>query len=131
MKRIIFMCTVAALVITACAPDEKTVDFPTVDAPATTSIIIEKVEMTDSLTTLHMRGYNRPGWWINVLPETHLVADGKTYEMVGTERCEPNVYMWMPADGDSSFVLKFKPLPLKTKSFDFIEGDGDGAWNLI
>ena len=54
------MCTVAALVITACAPDEKTVDFPTVDAPATTSIIIEKVEMTDSLTTLHMRGYNRP-----------------------------------------------------------------------
>lgn len=131
MKRIIFMCTVAALVITACAPDEKTVDFPTVDAPATTSIIIEKVEMTDSLTTLHMRGYNRPGWWINVIPETHLVADGKTYEMVGTERCEPNVYMWMPADGDSSFVLKFKPLPLKTKSFDFVEGDGDGAWNLI
>ena len=37
----------------------------------------------------------------------------------------------MPADGDSSFVLKFKPLPLKTKSFDFIEGDGDGAWNLF
>ena len=37
----------------------------------------------------------------------------------------------MPADGDSSFVLKFKPLPLKTKSFDFIEGDGEGAWNLI
>ena len=115
----------------ACTPKEKTINFPTVEASTTTSIIIEKVEMTDSLTTLHMRGYNQPGWWINVVPETHLVADGKTYEMVGTERCEPNVYMWMPADGDSSFVLKFKPLPLKTKSFDFIEGDGEGAWNLI
>ena len=131
MKRIALVCTVAAMAAAACTPKQRTVDFPTVDAPATTSIIIEKVEMTDSLTTLHMRGYNRPGWWINVVPETHLVADGKTYEMVGTERCEPNVYMWMPADGDSSFVLKFKPLPLKTKSFDFIEGDGEGAWNLI
>ena len=131
MKRIALVCTVAAMAAAACTPKQRTVDFPTVDAPATTSIIIEKVEMTDSLTTLHMRGYNRPGWWINVVPETHLVAEGKTYEMVGTERCEPNVYMWMPADGDSSFVLKFKPLPLKTKSFDFIEGDGEGAWNLI
>ena len=131
MKRIILICTFAAMVIVSCTPKEKTVDFPTVDAPATTSIIIEKVEMTDSLTTLHMRGYNQPGWWINLVPETHLVADGKTYEMIGTERCEPNVYMWMPADGDSSFVLKFKPLPLKTKRFDLIEGDGEGAWNLI
>ena len=93
MKRRIFICMVATIAIAACTPKEKTVDFPTVDAPSTTSIIIEKVEMTDSLTTLHLRGYNQPGWWINVVPETHLMADGKTYEMVGTERCEPNVYM--------------------------------------
>ena len=131
MKRIIFICMVATIAIAACTPKEKTVDFPTVDAPGTTSIIIEKVEMTDSLTTLHLRGYNQPGWWINVVPETHLMADGKTYEMVGTERCEPNVYMWMPADGDSSFVLKFKPLPLDTKKFDFVEGEEEGAWNLL
>ena len=131
MKRIIFICMVATIAIAACTPKEKTVDFPTVDAPSTTSIIIEKVEMTDSLTTLHLRGYNQPGWWINVVPETHLMADGKTYEMVGTERCEPNVYMWMPSDGDSSFVLKFKPLPLDTKKFDFVEGEEEGAWNLL
>lgn len=130
MKRIMTIAAAAAL-ICACGQKEKTVDFPTVDASTTTSIIIEKVEMTDSLTTLHIRGYNQPGWWINVVPETRLEADGKIYEMVGTERCEPNVYMWMPADGDSSFVLKFKPLPLKTKKFDFVEGDVEGAWRLI
>lgn len=121
----------AAIVLASCGPQERTIDFPAVEATTTTSIIIEKVELTDSLTTLHMRGYNRPGWWINVVPETHLVADGQTYEMVGTEGCEPNVYMWMPADGDSSFVLKFKPLPLNTRKFDFIEGDVQGAWRLL
>lgn len=131
MKKRLFVCAIVVAVLDACTPKVKTVDFPSVDAPGTTSIIIEKVEMTDSLTTLHLRGYNQPGWWINVVPETHLVADGKTYEMVGTERCEPNVYMWMPSDGDSSFVLKFKPLPLDTKKFDFVEGEEEGAWNLL
>lgn len=130
MKRITAIAA-AALLLAACGPKERTIDFPTVEAATTTSIIIEKVEMTDSLTILHMRGYNRPGWWINVVPETHLIADGKSYEMVGTERCEPNVYMWMPADGDSSFVLKFKPLPLGTKKFDFVEGEEENTWKLL
>lgn len=129
MKRTAILAAVLALA--SCGPKERTIDFPIVEASTTTSIIIEKVELTDSLTTLHMRGYNLPGYWINVVPETHLVADGKTYEMVGTERCEPNVYMWMPADGDSSFVLKFKPLPLNTKKFDFVEGYVERAWRLL
>ena len=38
----------------ACTPKEKTINFPTVEASTTTSVIIEKVEMTDSLTTLHL-----------------------------------------------------------------------------
>ena len=115
----------------ACAPKERTIDFPTVEASTTTSIIIEKVEMTDSLTTLHMRGYNLPGYWIKVVSETHLEADGKSYEMVGTEGITADELLWMPADGDSLFVLHFKPLPANTKSFDFIEGYEEGAWRLL
>ena len=115
----------------ACTPKEKTIDFPTVEASTTTSIIIEKVEMTDSLTTLHMRGYNLPGYWIKVVSETHLEADGKSYEMVGTEGIDADELLWMPADGDSLFVLHFKPLPANTKSFDFIEGYEEGAWRLL
>ena len=37
----------------------------------------------------------------------------------------------MPADGDSLFTLKFAPIPLNTKSFDFIEGHGEGAFKLL
>ena len=115
----------------ACTPKEKTINFPTVEASTTTSVIIEKVEMTDSLTTLHMRGYNLPGYWIKVVSETHLETDGKSYEMVGTEGINVDELLWMPADGDSLFVLHFKPLPANTKSFDFIEGYEEGAWRLL
>ena len=115
----------------ACTPKEKTIDFPTVEASGTTSLIIEKVEMTDSLTSLHMRGYNLPGYWIKIVSETHLVADGQIYEMVGTEGIAADELLWMPEDGDSLFVLHFKPIPLKAKSFDFIEGYEERAFRLL
>ena len=121
---------VAAL-ICSCVPKEKTVDFPTVDAVGSTSVIIEKVEMTKEHTALHVRAYNNPGWWIKIVSETFIQADGKKYEMTGAEGIEPDVELWMPEDGDSLFVLKFEPLPMKTKSFDFIEGYEERAFRLL
>ena len=121
----------AICMLASCASGPRTVDFPTVGAVASNSVIIEKVELSDTLTSLHIRGYNRPGWWIKVVSQTHLVADGRKYEMTGTEGITPDEYLWMPEDGDSLFVLHFAPLPLNTKSFDFIEGYEEGAFRLL
>lgn len=121
----------AICILASCASGPRTVDFPTVGAVASNSVIIEKVELSDTLTSLHIRGYNRPGWWIKVVSQTHLVADGRKYEMTGTEGITPDEYLWMPEDGDSLFVLHFAPLPLNTKSFDFIEGYEEGAFRLL
>ena len=128
MKRIL---PIALLLMTACAPKEKTIDFPLVEAANTLSVVIEKVEMTDSLTSLHLRGYHIPGYWIRISEETHLVADGVSYEMVGADGVIPGKKLTMPEDGDSLFVLHFKPLPMKTEKFDFTEGNQDGDWNLL
>lgn len=119
------------LAAVSCVTGPKTVDFPVVGTPKTTSIIIEKVELTDTVTSLHIRSYNRPGWWIRIVSETHLVADGQEYEMTGTEGITPDEYLWMPADGDSLFVLRFAPLPRRTKSFDLIEGYEEDAFRLL
>ena len=125
------MIAAVALTLASCCGKEKTVDFPVVDAPNTTSAIIEKVELTDSVTNVHIRGYHRPKWWIRIVPETYLLADGKRYESIGADGIELGKELYMPADGDSLFTLKFAPLPLKTKSFDLIEGDEDGAWKFV
>ena len=128
MKRLL---PAVLLLIAACTPKEKTVDFPTVGASNTTFIIIEKVEMTDSLTSLHIRGYNYPGWWIKIVKDTYLEADGKTYEMVRADGIRLGKKLKMPADGDSLFVLHFQPLPLDTKNFDFIEGLDQTSFRLM
>ena len=119
------------VLIVACAPKERTVDFPAVGATNTDNIIIEKVEMTDSLTSLHIRGYHFPGWWIKIVKDTYLEADGQKYEMLGADGIRLGKKLKMPEDGDSLFVLHFQPLPLKTKKFDFIEGPDKTSFNLL
>ena len=130
MKRI-FIFALAAITLTCCCNKERVVEFPEVSATNTTSIIIEKVELTDSVTKVQIRGYHYPKYWILITSDTHLVADGQTYEMTGTEGIIADEKLHMPADGDSLFTLKFAPIPLNTKSFDFIEGHGEGAFKLL
>ena len=129
--KIIFLAAVASALLSGCRNKERTIEFPAVDAPNTTSAIIEKVELTDSVTNVYIRGYHRPKWWIRIVPETYLLADGKKYEVIGSEGIELGSKLHMPADGDSLFTLKFAPLPLRTKSFDLIEGDEEGSWRFV
>ena len=99
MKQKVLYWAVVALLLTACSPKSKTVTFPAIEAATTSSIIIERVDLADSVTTLAIRGYNRPKWWIKVAPGTRLIADGKEYEMVGAEGVVPGEKLYMPADG--------------------------------
>lgn len=131
MRQKILFLTVAVLLLAACRPKERSVEFPAIEAATTSSLIIERVELTDSVTTLAIRGYNRPKYWIKVAPATRLIADGKEYEMVGAEGVVPGEKLYMPADGDSLFVLKFAPLPLTTKQFDFSESDDSSDWQIF
>lgn len=129
-RKLLLLCTVISFVMTGCGNKPRSVDFPIIGASTTNSIIIEKAELTDSVTRLHIRGYNRPGWWIRVDSKTHLMADGVRYDMTGSEGVVIDKKLSMPEDGDSLFVLNFAPLPLNTKSFDLIEGIDNTAWRL-
>ncbi len=129
-RKLLLLCTVISFVMTGCCDKTRSVDFPIVGASTDNSIIIEKAELTDSVTRLHIRGYNRPGWWIRVDSKTHLMADGVRYDMTGSEGVVIDKKLSMPEDGDSLFVLNFAPLPLNTKSFDLIEGIDNTAWRL-
>ena len=118
------------LALTACTPKPRSIDFPTLESANINTVIIEKVSLTDSLTSLHIRAYHLPKWWINVSDKTELIADGKRYNIVGSEGVTLGEKLHMPEDGDSLFVLHFEPLPLSTKKFDLSEGTERGDWNL-
>lgn len=120
---------VAAL-LCACNQAQRVVDFPLVGTANTTSIVIERVERTDTATLLTVRGFNYPGYWIRISPDTRLVADGKEYRLTGSRDVVIGEKLTMPGDGDSCFTLICEPLPMSCKSFDYIEGDAEGDWRL-
>lgn len=108
----------------------KVAQNPIVNFSNTTTIDIQKVELSDSATKVHVQAHFRPHFWIKIASETYLNADGKKFALTGAENIVPDSLFWMPDSGVADFTLSFEPLPLSTTSFDFIEGDEDGDFKL-
>lgn len=119
------------LLATACAPQEKAVDYPLIEAANTTTIDIARVELTDSATVLHTDATFTPHHWIRIDAESYLQADGKKYMLTGAEGITPDSLFWMPDSGKAHFTLRFEPLPAGTRSFDFIESDCEDCFKLF
>ena len=119
------------LLAAACAPQEKTVDYPLIEAANTTTIDIARVELTDSATVLYTDATFTPHNWIRIDAKSYLQADGKKYMLTGAEGITPDSLFWMPDSGKAHFTLRFEPLPAGTRSFDFIESDCEDCFRLF
>ncbi|MBQ1253614.1 MAG: thioredoxin, partial [Alistipes sp.] len=97
----LFLALAVAVLLGACTRENKVIEFPLVGASNTTSIVFEKVELTDTATVLTVRGFSRPNDWIRVPSYTHLVAQGIECRLLGSRDVEIDELLYMPADGDS------------------------------
>lgn len=122
--------TLVALLPACSSQGPRTVEDPLTGFSNTSTIGITKVELTDSNTVLHVNAQFRPHYWIKIAKDSYLSADGKKYAMLSAEGIEPDKEFWMPDSGNADFKLTFEPLPFSTEKFDFIEGDGEGAFRL-
>ena len=116
--------------IVACTPKEKSVDDPFFESTTTMSLDVRKVEMNDSATVVSVDVYQEPKFWISFTTKMHLLADGKKYAIRKVDGAELDQKFWMPESGEVSFKVIFEPLPMNTKSVDFIEGEGPTDWNV-
>ena len=84
---------------------------------------IQKVELTKEQTALHVRMSLMPGLGFFLKSTCYLQANGKQYESIGSDsiKLDGNRIV-MDDTGKKDFVLYFKPLPMDTKEFDFIDG---------
>ena len=129
-KSILLLLAIATLILTACNADNKVIDFPIVGTANNTSLVIERVERTDTATLLTIRGFHFPGNWIRIPAETKLMAQGKEYTLKGSIGVEIGKELYMPEDGDSCFTLMFEPLPEECHTFDYMEGAAKDDWTI-
>ena len=103
--------------------------------------VINKVELKQTETVLHVLANYSPGNWIRFAKESFVqTPDGKKYAFTGGAKTNeeesdlmPDSLFWMPESGKANLALHFKPVPMDTKELDFSEGDFDGAfkfWNI-
>lgn len=108
------------------------VHTPTEERSNNSNILIKKVELTDTATIVHIKAFQIPAQWIKIVPKTYLKATGgeQQYPILKAEGITIGKEFYMPQSGEAEFSLSFAPLPMDTKSFDFMEGSAPGDWQL-
>ncbi len=126
------ICLGSLISISVWAMGAKTVKMknPLVDCTNTPHLFIDTIELAPDSTTITLHTYSYLGNNITLQPSVKLVYDGKSYPLRSAKGIELGKGMDIPELGDSVFTLSFEPLPMKTKSFDFIEGDGNSDYRL-
>lgn len=131
LKSKFFVSLLSALMLAAGSVSARVVKNPLIECANTTALDITQVELTDTATVLHVDAYFTPHYWIRIDSKTYLRAGGEKYALTGAQGITPDSLFWMPASGEASFVLSFRPLPEHTSSFDFIESDCDDCFKLF
>ena len=131
MKKV-FYSLIALFALPACTsqPETKTVELPPATFANTRALEIAKVTLTDSVTELDIEAFYRPHNWIRIAAESYLFANGKKYMIQRGEGIDLDSLFWMPESGEASFTLLFEPLPINTKTFDFIESDCEDCFKI-
>ena len=93
---------------------------------------IQKVEMTKEKTAMYVRMAHLPGHGFRISKDSYLQTNGKQYGIIGSDSIPlGGDYIILDDTGRKDFVLYFKPLPLNTKEFDFLEGLAKGDYKVF
>ncbi len=94
---------------------------------------VTKVELKADETVVHITAQQRsdyPDYWFQFAGDTYLKVGGERYTIVSADGIELNKHTQTGRDGRRDMAFHFPPLPKGTKQFDFIEGDGHGAFQI-
>lgn len=84
---------------------------------------IVKIELLKTATRVHVKTTFLPNWWVRFPKTTFIQPEGSDEMMLATgiEKGEFDKEIYMPASGDSLFVLIFPPLDKSVKKINYGE----------
>ena len=132
MKRAIILLSVLFALL-SCGHKVKVWDEPVIGVTRYSNISIKEVLFYKDSTVLKMHIRHPSGYGgFTFGKETYIDADGKHYLITGSDCFELGEYTDTDAKTwEKDFTLYFEPMPTKTKVFDIIEGDFDGAYTFF
>ena len=94
---------------------------------------VTKVELKANETVVYITAQQRsddPDCWFRFADDTYLKIGDQRYTIVSADGIELNKQVLANKDGRREMAFHFPPLPKGIRSFDFIEGDGPGAFQI-
>ena len=94
---------------------------------------VTKVELKETETVVYITVMQRsdyPDFSFQFVGDTYLKVGETRYSLTSADGIELNKFVQTNKDGKRDMAFHFQPLPQDTKSFDFIEGDGDRAFQI-
>jgi len=110
------------------------------DNSANLSLVIQKVNANASNTTISFRNYAHKDYWFRIAKDSYLTANGKKYKLTAADgiKLDEDNYTQVKASESTDeflgnicytdFTLTFEPFDTIPTTFDFIEGDVQGAF---
>ena len=94
---------------------------------------VTKVELKSDETVVYITAQQRsdyPDFCFQFAGDTYLKVGEKRYPITSADGIELNKFVQTYKDHTRDMAFHFAPLPQGTKTFDFIEGDGDRAFQI-
>ena len=94
---------------------------------------VTKVELKDNETVVYITAQQRsdyPDFSFQFAGDTYLKVGETRYTIVSADGIELNKFVQTNKNGKREMAFHFPALPRGTTSFDFIEGDGQGAFQI-
>ena len=94
---------------------------------------VTKVELKANETVVYITAQQRsddPDCWFRFAGDTYLKVGEKRFTVISADGIELNKQVLANKDGRREMAFHFPPLPKGTRAFDFIEGDGPGAFQI-
>ena len=94
---------------------------------------VTKVELKADETVVYVTAQQRsddPDYSFLFAGDTYLKVGDQRYTITSADNIELNKFVQTDKDGRRDMAFHFPALPQGTKSFDFIEGDGDRAFQI-
>ncbi|MBO6033026.1 MAG: TlpA family protein disulfide reductase [Prevotella sp.] len=126
--------TALLALVTLAGQAKKTIvwETPSVAYSAIPYFGIQKVEMTKEKTAMYVSMNLIPGYGFRISKDSYLQTNGKQYGIIGSDSIPlGGDYIVLDDTGRKDFILYFKPLPLDTKEFDFLEGLAKGDYKVF
>ena len=113
---------------------------PKQDNSSNLGLVVRHIEANADGTKVSFRYYTKKGYWFRIAKDSYLTANGKKYKLTAADGIKLDVDNFpevndFTANEDyigeinySDFTLTFEPFDTIPTTFDFIEGDVEGAF---